>query len=55
MRPAGLFWAVGRINAGFSSLMGFLSGCSLRRFVRLVQLSKLEALGLFKRLLALGF
>ena len=55
MRPARLFLAIWRINAGCAYLSLFISRCSLRLFLRLVRLSKLETLGLFKRLLALGF
>ena len=34
MRLARLFCATRRINTGCSGLIGFLSGCSLRGFVR---------------------
>ena len=43
MRPARLFWAVGRINTGCYDLIGFLSGFSLRRFLRYSPALKVRA------------
>ena len=43
MRPARLFSATRRINTACSGLIGFLSDCSLRRFLRYSPALKVRA------------
>ena len=55
MRPARLFCATRRINADCYGLIGFLSGCSLRRFLRFGSAFKVGSALLVQALVLAGF
>ena len=55
MRPARLFSATRRINTACSGLIGFLSDCSLRRFLRYGSAFKVGNAVLVQALVLAGF